>query len=209
MKIVIRRGVFETNSSSNHSLILTNKEKFKEMLPKLREETKYDHMFNSYEDEENYITSKMDKCCLLSGVFEREMFGYDYECDLFICNLEMLEIYKVFRQVLKDNNEYEILKELKEHLINFNKNNYGFFCEDYFEHGVLCDCYCNFLDEFSIYYDVELYLPKKKYVLLDVDGKKVAVADKPSGYDVLYKKLYDKFYEYIYGEAFVIPYESL
>ena len=32
MKIVIRRGVFETNSSSNHSLILTNKEKFKEVL---------------------------------------------------------------------------------------------------------------------------------------------------------------------------------
>lgn len=29
MKIQIRRGMFETNSSSNHSLIITNKKNFK------------------------------------------------------------------------------------------------------------------------------------------------------------------------------------
>lgn len=100
MKVVIRRSVFETNSSSNHCLILTKKEDMEEKLNKVRKEYEW---FMSVGTEENPIVSKEDKCYLLQGIFEEELSsGFCSEA-----------IYDIFKQVLKDNNEVEILEKIE------------------------------------------------------------------------------------------------
>jgi hypothetical protein len=183
MKVVIRRSVFETNSSSNHCLILTKKEDAEEKLKKVKEEYKW---FMSTGAEYNPIITKEDKCYLLQGVFE-EQLAYE-QCDK--------TVYDIFKQVLKDNNEMEILEKIERHLIDYNENNYCMLCEDYFCHGSLCDCNCNFLFLLEKFFDVKIkyiYDKEKQYIIAE-ESKKM---------------IYDMFYSYIYEEVIVIPYEYI
>ena len=183
MKVTIRRSVFETNSSSNHCLILTTKDKLEEEIERIRNENKFDF---SYGTEEYPIVTKEDKCYLLAGVMEEQL---SYKKGDYI-------IYEIFKQVLKDNNELEILAEVEQHMIDQLENYYCYFCEDYFEHGCLIDCGCDFLILMEEYFDVHVYGEYDDDCVLHLD-------------DDAKNKLYQMFYIYIYEDVVVIPYEYL
>jgi hypothetical protein len=183
MKVVIRRSVFETNSSSNHCLILTKKEDMEEKLNKVRKEYEW---FMSVGTEENPIVSKEDKCYLLQGIFE-EQLSSDFCSET---------VYDIFKQVLKDNNETEILEKIEKHMVDFNENNYCMLCEEYFCHGTLCDCDCDFLYLLEKFFDVKI-----NYVL--DENAQYVVAEESK------KDIYDMFYKYIYQDVIVIPYEYI
>ena len=90
MKITIRRSVFETNSSSNHSLIISNKKDLKEDIEKNKLDEDFYH---SYGAEENPIITKEDKCFFLQGIFEESLSSK--KCSI--------SLYNIFKKVLKDN----------------------------------------------------------------------------------------------------------
>ncbi len=183
MKVVIRRSVFETNSSSNHCLILTKKEESEEKLKKVREEHKW---FMSVGTEDNPIVTKEDKCYLLQGIFE-EQLSSEYCSET---------VYDIFKQVLKDNNETEILENIEKHMKDYNENNYCLLCEEYFCHGTLCDCDCDFL------YLLEKFFGVKITYVFDEDAQYVVAEE-------CKKDIYEMFYKYIYEDVIVIPYEYI
>lgn len=165
MKISIRRKAFETNSSSMHSLIITN-ERNKDEDYKRREN-----------DIENYglyysntpIMDKENKIYFLCSLFD---YDKDYDNSL-------KREYEIFLRVLKDNNENELLSSFntkKEKCKEYDCR----VCSNYFENDVLIDCTCRFDKEFKDYFG-------------------------NCNDDELYNKLYD----FIYGDGVIIPYEYM
>ncbi len=147
MKISIRRGMFETNSSSMHSLIITNKKELENDKKEFEETLKY--CFYCY----NSIDSKEDKCYFLAGAFiclENESYEH--------FELEM----SVLLQLLRDKNETEILKNIEKDKKNYLSESYSPACCNYYEEGTLVDCTCHLYTKFKNYFKVNLYVDYDK-----------------------------------------------
>ena len=200
MKIVIREGMFETNSSSNHSLILTNTKKCKADIKKKDKQLddEYCHIFGGGEK----VASKEDKCLLLAGLFDGMVIQYG----------AMKEEYKIFIKVLRYNKEKELLSKIKENKKEY-KNNRGYepYCENYFAEGVLIDCTCDFKREFDKYFKVKLSMvdclkdPRVKALESQTDkfNKAEEIIEERK------KELYEKLHKFIYEDGIIVPYAHL
>ena len=173
MKIVVRKSVFETNSSSNHSLIITNSKEFNEENEKMKNEIK---KWTSGIVYPKILDTKEDKVYMLGAFFDwvqKEGYSsYDDE-------------YEVFIQVLKDNNDEELIKNLeingKDYLSGEDDEPY---CTNYFWEGTLSGCYCGFDNYFRTYFKNFKYETPEEYK----------------------EKLYNKFKEFIYGDGIIATY---
>ena len=157
MKISIRKGAFETNSSSMHSLVITNKKNQKKDYNKRKKEIE-NWGFN-YSDKP--VTDKENKVYFLAALFEYDNY-YDKV---------MSREYNIFLKILKDNNEEELLETLQQNTKQFKEKGCRF-CSNYFDNDVLIDCDCKFPKEFFNYFGMvseeELY--KKLYDFIYGDG---------------------------------------
>lgn len=139
MKIAIRKGVFETNSSSNHSLILTNKQNRK------KDEEEYfnpkDELFAPFILNINTLETVKDKAIFLAALMDEQVdkFG-SYEKE-----------YKLLMKILKEHNEVEILKEIEENKSYYNEHGEPF-CTNYYFHNTLSDCTCDLRKAFNKYF---------------------------------------------------------
>ncbi len=167
MKISIRKSMFETNSSSMHSLFITNKKD----LEKTREEIYQDLKKEGCYFCSNQVETKEDKAYLLAGVMlynKKESYGdMEYEYDILL-------------KILKDNNEIEILKNIDIKAQEYLDGGSDPACCDYFYHGTLFDCTCFFEREFRKYFNINFYQSDEP---LNVKKEK------------LYKKLADFIYK--------------
>ena len=167
----IRCNTFETNSSSNHSLIITNSKEFNEENEKITNEIK---KWTSGIVYPKILDTKEDKVYMLGGFFDwvhKEGYSsYDDE-------------YEVFIQVLKDSNEEELIKNLetngKDYLSGEDDEPY---CTNYFWEGTLMGCYCGFDRCFDTYFknypDKDGYFGK--YGGVYIDDKLIEIF-KPNG----------------------------
>ncbi len=140
MKIQIRKSVFETNSSSTHSLIITNQEnKQPDIEQAIKNEEPYwvDYLYFN-----EHLTTKDEKVLMLGGLFDFEIYR----------NHNLKEEYKVFLKILKDNNEKELLAKLEENRKNYLTKNEEPYCTNCFYNGCLIDCNCQFYQKFHEYF---------------------------------------------------------
>ena len=72
MKIQVRRGMFETNSSSVHSLIITNERDKDEDYKKMQKDEVL--WYPDYITVGNCVHTKEDKVLMLGGLFDSEKF---------------------------------------------------------------------------------------------------------------------------------------
>lgn len=162
MKYTIRKNTFETNSSSHHSLIITNEKD----IEKDKEEflNKEGDLWRPYGAFCEAIKSKEEKCYFLADLFNKEYESLKW----------MVDEYETFIQVLKDNKEEEILMNIMLYKEEFLKAPYDEppFCQRFFFHGVLDECNCPFYTEFKKYFksnsDKTLY--EKIYDFIYKDG---------------------------------------
>lgn len=171
MKIQIRKNIFETNSSSTHSLIITNSRDLDKDMEKMKKEEKY--FYPEYIRINCHIASKEKKVLMLGGLF-------NFENKINNC---LKDEFQVFLQVLKDNNEKELLKKIEENTLNYKDEYDEPYCTNYFEDGCLIECNCKFKEKFIEYF------AKKKVI----DENK--------------KELYQKLKSFIYEDGIIIPYE--
>lgn len=165
MKISIRKGSFETNSSSMHSLVITNKKNQKNDYCKRKKEIENWGFYYS----DKPVIDKENKVYFLAALFE-----YDNHYDKV-----MSREYNIFLKILEDNNEEELLKNLQQNAKQFKENGCRF-CSNYFDNDVLIDCDCKFPKEFFNYFGV--------------------VSD---------EEMYQKLYDFIYGDGVIVPYEYM
>lgn len=191
MKIVIRKHSFETNSSSHHSLIFTN-EKMKD-----RDIEKENYDKEPFEEPGiNEVCEKEKKAYFLAGLFDYENKHYK--------NL-MLEEYKIFLSVLEDNDENEILENIKLHKHKY-LTTYGCeaYCDTFFYHGTLIDCNCGFRKKFIEYFKV------------NIDKERLMLEHNTVDFDFLERKveenkndLYQRIYDFLYKDGILIAYEYM
>lgn len=199
MKIQIRKGMFETNSSSVHSLIITNaRDKEKDYEAMKKEEKSW---YPEYIRESDCVHTKEDKVLMLGGLFDSEKYPYNGGMD---------EEYKIFIKVLKDNNETELLNKLKANREEFKEYPDEPYCTNYFCEGCLIECTCNFYTKFHKYFntgsisyrDIKNDIgtlglePKEEEKIL----RKIVRENR--------KELYKKIYDFIYGDGLIIPYAT-
>ncbi len=201
MKIQIRRGIFETNSSSNHSLIITNRRCFEEECKKAQEE--YEWYTIRFGKVDVQVVTKEDKALMLGGLFDYEVQRFGF----------MTREYAIFLKVLKDNNEEALLRKIKENSDKYREHPSEPYCREYFCEGCLDDCTCSFYSKFKKYFDYDS-LTKEAYMY---DDSRVVALDDPDekermilqiieeNKEALYKKLYD----FIYGDGVIVPYGTL
>jgi hypothetical protein len=200
MKISIRKHTFETNSSSNHSLILTNEKDMEKDKEKFEKE-----LFGDDPLWENYcdgfltpIKSVAEKAYFLNGVFNYENSDYEW----------MENEYKIFIKVLEDNNEAKILENIKLHNEQF-KNSGCPYCDKFYGEGTLTGCNCEFRKKFNKYF--KLIDIQDIYTLEDIFKMSSKELDK------IYREiatkningLYQKIYDFLYKDGIIIPYEYL
>ena len=199
MKIQIRRGMFETNSSSVHSLIITNKRDKDKDYEKMKKEEAI--WYPEYIYESNCVHTKEDKVLMLGGLFDFE-------------NVEggwLKDEYKIFIKVLKDNNEFELIEKLNANKEEYRKERDEPYCTNYFCEGCLIECSCSFYSKFNEYFrsgslnmrelrkDIgDLGLSKEEHEKL---LRKMLRENK--------KELYKKIYDFIYGDGLIIPYATV
>lgn len=201
MKISIRNGSFETNSSSHHSLILTNERDFE----KDKEEylKKKSGRFRPYGGFCKPITTKEEKCYFLADMFNKENHEFNW----------MKDEYEVFIKILKDNKEEEILMNIELFRQKFMKSPYSEppFCRKSFFNGTLDECDCCFKSVFKNYFKMSLrddFFEKLLAIDISTDeGLKQLHALYEDETDKL--SLYEKLYDFIYGDGIILPYESL
>lgn len=144
MKINIRRNCFETNSSSNHSLILTTKKDCEKDMCAFKEKKKKNR-FISAGGFRKRVETKEEKCYFLGGLFDFDarQFG------------ELSQKYKIFIKILEDNNETEILEKLKVNRENYLNYKVGDpYCRKFFGESVLDECTCCFYRTFKEFFDI-------------------------------------------------------
>lgn len=200
MKIQIRKGMFETNSSSVHALIITNsRDKDKDY----RDMKKEEHLwYPEYINVSDCVHTKEDKVLMLGGLFDSEKYPYNGGMD---------EEYKIFLKVLKDNNETELLQKLKENRKEFKEYPDEPYCTNYFCEGCLIECTCGFYTKFHKYFSVgsvcyddfeseigTLGLPEEEERKI---FRKIVRENR--------KELYKKLYDFIYGDGLIIPYATM
>lgn len=196
MKIQIRMGMFETNSSSSHSLIITNKKRMKKDYDKMIKENHF--FYPEYITEEDKVETKEDKVLMLSGLFDYEnRYGL------------LKEERKIFIKVLKKNNENELLEKIKKYRKQY-KHSPEPYCTSYYYQGCLDQCTCCFYNQFKKYF---------KYPSIEVNASLIRLSkkqgfDSPTDEFAFMKKtirknkkiLYKKLYEFIYGDGMILPY---
>ena len=177
MKIVVRKSVFETNSSSNHSLIFSNKKRFEIDNEKT---LNYLSSFTSAKLNPTIVSKKEDKVYFLGGFFDwiqRDGVYFDDAYD---------NAYEVFVQVLKDNHDEKLIENLETNGISYlTKNDDEPYCRNYFDEGPLMDCDCGIETAFDDYFENFKYNSPEEYK----------------------EKLYKKFKDFIYGDGIVLTYE--
>lgn len=202
MKIAIRKGCFETNSSSNHTLIITNENDIENDKAQFLKEEE-DEWFAIYGNFCKPLKDKAEKCYFMADLFHKE--NKDFH--------SMEEEYEVFIQVLKDNNEEEILKTIEQNRIDFYEGKVGEpqFCNDQYFNGCLIECNCPFYRKFRKYFNLDLKTKSLEELLKEIETKgleqmkKEEENKKPLNKEKLYKKLY----EFIYEGGIIVPYESV
>ena len=199
MKIQVRRGMFETNSSSVHSLIITNLRDKDEDYKKMQKDEEV--WYPEYITEHNYISTKKDKVLMLGGLFDSEKFPFG----------GMEEEYKIFIKVLKDNNEIELLQKLKENRLEYKSCPDEPYCTNYFSEGCLIDCNCGFYSKFHKYFDYGSIDYKDIFEYVGTLGleyeEEIKILRKIVRENR--KDLYKKLYDFIYGDGLIYPYETL
>lgn len=185
MKITIRKNTFETNSSSLHSLVITNE---KDMEKDKEEFLKNDAglIIPGYSEFCKPLKTKEEKCYFLNDLFNKENVDYD-----------MLKYqHKVFMKVLKDNKEEEILMNIALYNKEFKKAKYSEppFCQHSFYNGVLIECNCPFYDAFNKYFKHSLDIDKETNDFPKIDKNNA---------------LYQELYKFIYEDGVIVPYEYL
>ena len=201
MKIAIRKGCFETNSSSNHSLIITNEEDMEnDKAQFLKEE---DEFFAPYGGFCKPLKTKEEKCYFMADLFHKENREFGV----------LENEYEVFIQVLKDNNEVEILNNIeiaKNQYFNYEVGEPKF-CDSKYGQGCLIECNCPFYEKFKKYFNLNLQTKSLDELLKELDEigleemKKKEEERKPLNKEKLYKRLY----EFIYVNGVIVPYESI
>lgn len=193
MKVVFRKHTFETNSSSHHSIILTNPENLKKDIKKEDKECN-PFMYGAHEP----LTTVKDKALFMAGMF-------DYE----IKQMNWMKVeYKVFLDVLKDNKEEEILLQIAANREQYFSGEIDEpMCSYFFENGCLIDCFCGFSQKFRKFFGVDL----GKYELLEEnkDSNNDYFLSLKEEYDKARKVLYDKLYDFLYNEGLLVPYEYM
>lgn len=185
MKLTVRRHSFETNSSSHHTIILTNQKMVQEDIEIENKDNEY---FLDYVDY-SLIDTKEKKAYFLAGLFDYEIETMDW----------MIEEYNVFIQVLKDNKEEEILSNIAKHKKEFLAEPYcEAYCCNFFHNGPLIDCNCSFASRFKEYFKVSLLEDDFNFdkKLQEDENKKR-------------KELYDKIYDFLYNDGIIVAYETL
>ena len=196
MKIVIRNATFETNSSSHHTLILTNEKDYKTDVKKMTEQMKRECCWGGPHDA---LATKRDKVLFLAGLFDcdNRQFGL------------MTGEYHVFIKVLKDNNETQLLEEVVKNRADFFEHRRSEpFCNDYFNNGELWDCTCSFSKVFRDYFKVRIdpYIVVKG---LSGQSPEEFYAKAKEQLDEQTAQLYNKLYQFIYNDGLIVPYEYL
>lgn len=139
MKLVIRKNTFETNSSSHHSLIITNEANLEKDLAEKREDDLFFFCGGPHEP----VRTKEEKVYFLAGLFDYETIDSNF----------MSYEYKIFLKVLEDNNEHLLLENIKAHrnmyIANRGEEPY---CCNFFSNGPLVDCSCGFYTQFKKYF---------------------------------------------------------
>lgn len=201
MKVQIRRGVFETNSSSNHSLIITNRKNFKKECEKVQKKCEW-YVIN-FSEVDDQVCTKEDKVLMLGGLFDYEVQNFGI----------LQEEYEIFLKILKDNNEIELLEKVKENSKEYEKHSSEPYCTNYFYEGCLSDCTCSFYSKFLKYFDYESL--KKEYYMYD-DIRVFEIEDINEKEEMIQKIIeenkeifYKKLYDFIYGDGVIVPYGEL
>ena len=195
MKISIRKSVFETNSSSMHSLIITNEKNKDEDLKK------HDEKLNpaGFYYDRPVINDKAEKVYFLAALFENDKDNFGF----------LRFQHKVFLKVLKDNNETELLHNIELHRHQYCLNRDRRYCCNYFCEDVLMDCDCNFVEQFNKYFgninDTSYLLSDdvNEDNILDIATKQFELNDRNK------RELYQRLYDFIYKDGVIIPYEYL
>ena len=196
MKFSMRKGVFETNSSSNHSLILTNKRNMK------KDEDAYlnpkDELFAPFILCSHKLETVKDKAIFLAA-----LMGYDAK-QFGVCDAE----YKMLMTILQEHNEEAILKEIEENA-QYEENHGEPFCANFYYHGVLADCTCDLRGALDKYFNI-----KKTPVSLDApEFSWEAFLDEARKNEEERKKtlgeLKGKIEEFLYGDGIVITYDEI
>ena len=121
--------------------------------------------------------------------------------------------YEVFIQILKDNNEEEILSNIekaKQEYFNYEVDEPKF-CDSKYGQGCLIECNCPFYEKFKKYFNLNLQTKSLDELLKELEEKgiegmkKKEEETKPFNAEKLYKKLK----EFIYGDGVIVPYEGL
>lgn len=152
MKISIRQNCFETNSSSNHSLILTTKQNCEKDKAEFKKSIEKEFYFMPGCFNEP-VETKEEKCYFLGGLFD-----FDYS------QFGILgQQYKIFIKVLTDNNENEILETLAQNRKEFLNGEIGDpCCSAFYDQGVLSECNCCFYEIFEKFFQVKNFEDPEK-----------------------------------------------
>ena len=194
MKIVIRNSTFETNSSSHHTLILTNEQDYKADLSKMTAKMKKDCCWGGPHDA---LSTVEDKALFLGGLFDCDWKQYGL----------MGGEYQVFMKLLQDKATPELVEKVKANRDAFKEGKLGEpVCNQYFRQGELWDCTCPFSKAFRDYFQVRI----DPYAVIGSMSKgedfyTKAKAEQDSKSNELYRKLD----EFIFGDGLIVPYEYL
>lgn len=170
MKIQIRKNIFETNSSSTHCLIITDEENKEKDLKSTIEEEKY--FYPEYVSFHNELNSPKDKILMLAGLFDCENHR----------NNNLTKEYEIFIKILNDQNEIELLKQIKINRKLYLNDPDEPYCTEYYDNGCLICCNCNFCFKFT------------KYLKLN---------------NLTEEEIYQKLKKFIYDNGIIIPYETI
>ena len=204
MKIAIRKGCFETNSSSNHTLIITNEKDIENDKERFLKEEE-DEWFAQYGNFCTPLKDKAEKCYFMADLFHKENKDYGL----------MKKKYKVFIKVLKDKKEKEILKAIKKNRKDFYKGKVGEpqFCNDKYYNGCLIECNCPFYRKFRKYFNLDINNNNKSLEELleeiETKGLKQMKKEEKNRNPLNKEELYKKLYEFIYGDGIIVPYEMV
>ena len=203
MKIAIRKKCFETNSSSNHTLIITNEEDLENDKAQFLKEEE-DDFFAAYGNFCKPLKTKEEKCYFMADLFHKENKDFG----------SMEDEYEVFIQVLKDNNEEEILKTIEKNREDFydGKVDEPQFCNDQYFNGCLIECNCPFYRKFRKYFNLDLQTKSLEELLneLETKGLEQLKKEERENKPILNEeKLYKELYKFIYEDGIIVPYESV
>lgn len=117
------------------------------------------------------LTSVEEKVLFLGGLF-----------DLEVCRFHKMEReYQIFRKILIDMSEDELIKKLDENRSKYSSEHFEPYCGEYYDQGCMIDCSCNFNKLFNEYF-----------------GENLSDED-----------LYQKLKDFIYEDGVIVPYEEI